>query len=207
VSDDFGAKLSRWSQRKAAARRGAPLEEASGERSDQETAVASPPVVESGPPASPAAENVPAAEELPVLPPVEELTAESDYTAFLADNVPEEIKRAALRKLWRSDPVFGELDGLNDYDEDYNLASSLIGSVQSAYKAGKGYIDEAEEKLAQAESGTAGDTAEEAESDAAAPAAEEDKNEAAVDDAETAADTAAPQAGAGEDGDPAVGPV
>jgi hypothetical protein len=203
VSDDLGAKLSRWSQRKAAARRGVPLEEAGGETSDHEVAVAPPAADASGAPASPAAE------EAPALPSIEELTAESDYSVFLGDNVPEEIKRAALRKLWRSDPVFGELDGLNDYDEDYNLAGSLVGSVRSAYKAGRGYVEEAEEKLAQAESGTTGDTADDAESRAEAPeqAIEKNNDQAAVDDIDNAADAAAPQVGASEDDDPVGGAV
>lgn len=50
------------------------------------------------------------------LPDVETLTYESDFTTFLRDGVPERLKQAALRKLWLSDPVFANLDGLNDYD-------------------------------------------------------------------------------------------
>ena len=30
--------------------------------------------------------------------------------------MPEHLKQAALRKLWLSNPVFANLDGLNDYD-------------------------------------------------------------------------------------------
>ena len=200
MSEDLTAKLNRWSQRKAAARRGAPPEDTVPDRRpDAEEAA---PAEQAPAAEAPATEASPAAEEMPALPPVEELTAESDYTVFLADHVPEAIKRAALHKLWRSDPVLANLDGLNDYDEDYNLANSLIASVRTAYKVGKGYVDEAEEKLAQAKTGQTGDAAESG-SGAPPQAANENKNEAAVDDA----DAAAQEMGEGEDGEPAGGPV
>ncbi len=64
-------------------------------------------------------------------------------------NVPEALRRAALRKLWKSDPILANLDGLNDYDEDYNLVDTAITAAQTAYKVGKGYLDEIGEKLAQ----------------------------------------------------------
>jgi hypothetical protein len=119
VSDEQ-SPLSRWSQRKLAAQRGG------------ETAV------EPKPPDVPA----PAGEcEPPVLPPIEELTAESDYTAFLAKDVPEALTRAALRKLWTSDPVFANLDGLNHYDEDYNLIDKAITLAQTGYHPERGYLD------------------------------------------------------------------
>jgi Protein of unknown function (DUF3306) len=187
VSDDFGAKLSRWSQRKAAARRGAPAEEAVPEPQPEKQA-AEPPVDEAKP-----------AEDTPALPPVEELTAESDYTVFLGEKVPEALKRAALRKLWGSDPVLANLDGLNDYDEDYNLANSLVGVVRTAYQVGKGYVDEAAEKLPPPEAGEAAEPAEEK----VVVAANENKIIPPVDDA----DSAAQDVGEGEDCGPADGPA
>jgi hypothetical protein len=54
----------------------------------------------------------------PNLPSIETLTAQSDYTLFLKPNVPAEMQRRALRKLWLSDPIFAYRDGLS-YDEDY----------------------------------------------------------------------------------------
>ena len=53
------------------------------------------------------------------LPDIETLDKDSDYTGFLRDGVPEGLKKLALRKLWLSDPVLANLDGLNDYDEDF----------------------------------------------------------------------------------------
>lgn len=83
---------------------------------------------------------------------IEKMKPGDDFKPLLAATVPEIVKRAALRKLWRSNPVFGLLDGLNDYDLDYTLKPGLIGQVRSAYQAGKGYVyDEEEEAERQAE--------------------------------------------------------
>ena len=84
---------------------------------------------------------------MPALPSIDELNFESDYTVFLNSKVPETLRRAALRKLWTSDPVLANLDGLNDYDEDYNLVDTTITAAQSAYKVGRGYFDEVKDKL------------------------------------------------------------
>jgi hypothetical protein len=112
--------LSRWSQRKLAAQRG---EEVAADAKPQDVPA---PVSECEP---------------PVLPAIESLTAESDYTAFLAKNVPEALTRAALRKLWTSDPVFANLDGLNHYDEDYNVIDKAITLAQTGYHPERGYLD------------------------------------------------------------------
>lgn len=52
------------------------------------------------------------------LPPVESLTFESDFTAYLKANVEESVKRAALKKLLH-DPRFNVMDGLDTYIDDY----------------------------------------------------------------------------------------
>ena len=57
-------------------------------------------------------------EKLPELPPVESLTFDSDFTAYLAANVEESVKRAALKKLLH-DPRFNVMDGLDTYIDDY----------------------------------------------------------------------------------------
>ncbi len=69
------------------------------------------------------------------LPPVDGLDKDSDYTPFLGDGVPEKLARAAMRKLWRSDPIFAFRDGLDDYDEDYTIIETIAKAVTS--KAGK----------------------------------------------------------------------
>jgi len=53
------------------------------------------------------------------LPEIDSLEKDSDFTVFMKVGVPEALRNRALRKLWLSDPVLANLDGLNDYDEDY----------------------------------------------------------------------------------------
>jgi hypothetical protein len=137
VSEDSGA-LSRWSQRKAAARRGETPADPEEQPAPQATPIDD---------AASAEQGGTSPDDVPVLPPVEELTAQSDYTAFLGEKVPEHLRRAALRKLWSSDPVFANLDGLNHYDEDYNLVDTTISAAQTAYRAGRGYLEEIEDAL------------------------------------------------------------
>ena len=78
----------------------------------------------------------------------ESLDKSSDYTRFLKANVPEAIQKRALRKLWASDSVFGILDGMNDYDEDFTIDGLAGKAFKSAYKIGRGYLsdEEMEEK-------------------------------------------------------------
>ncbi|MEM6491689.1 MAG: DUF3306 domain-containing protein, partial [Pseudomonadota bacterium] len=92
----------------------------------------SPPLVE--------AQSAPEADETPPpdLPTIESLTADSDFTPFMQAGVPEDLKRLALRKLWRSNPVFANLDGMNDYDEDFSLLYKVGAVIQTSYQVGKG---------------------------------------------------------------------
>lgn len=52
------------------------------------------------------------------LPDIDSLDRDSDFAPFMRRGVPEHLQRLALRKLWTSDPVLANLDGLNDYDPD-----------------------------------------------------------------------------------------
>jgi hypothetical protein len=75
-----------------------------------------------GPPAEDevgAAADEPAV-DLESLPPIESLTAESDYKPFLAQGVPEELRRLALRKAWTTNPQIANFRGFADYDWDCN---------------------------------------------------------------------------------------
>ena len=56
--------------------------------------------------------------EAPELPPIESLSFESDFRAFMQSKVEETVKRAALKKLF-SDPRFNVMDGLDTYIDDY----------------------------------------------------------------------------------------
>jgi hypothetical protein len=81
------------------------------------------------------------------LPPVDSLTKDSDYTAFLRPGVPDELRNQALRKLYESDPVFANLDGLLEYGEDFGEPFRNAGFVATLYRVLKGMPgDEAEEE-------------------------------------------------------------
>ena len=73
------------------------------------------------------------------LPPIETLDSKSDFTPFLKKGVSHLLKRAALRKLWKTDPILANLDGLNDYDEDF-VRMSAGKIVKSAYTISQNFI-------------------------------------------------------------------
>ncbi|WP_372400078.1 DUF3306 domain-containing protein [Azospirillum sp. HJ39] len=105
--------LGRWSRRKQEAR-------------TAEAPPAAPLPVQSLPP-EPSGEVEPAerrteedAPAVPELPALDSLDAGSDYTGFLRREVPQELRRQALRKAWSSDPVIAGFRGFADYDWDFN---------------------------------------------------------------------------------------
>jgi len=71
----------------------------------------------------------------------------SDYTQFMKKGVPEAVRRRALRMLWSSNPILANLDGLNDYDEDFTDAALAVKVLTSNYKPGIGHLTE-EERIA-----------------------------------------------------------
>jgi hypothetical protein len=81
-------------------------------------------------------------QEPDALPDVASLGKDSDFSAFLRQGVPEEMRRQALRVLWRSDPVLANLDGLNDYDEDFTVVRTVAEAVRTAYETGKEYLED-----------------------------------------------------------------
>jgi Protein of unknown function (DUF3306) len=112
-SGDDTAFLARWSRRKAQVREG----------------VAEPPAIAPPQPAAPmpAAAAAPAppldtaaAPAAPTLADVAGLTAESDFSRFVAPDVDPGVKNAALKKLFASEPHFNVMDGLDTYIDDYN---------------------------------------------------------------------------------------
>ncbi len=106
MDDGSEGFLSRWSRRKREARE-APAETPSprAEEAEAKAEAAAPPPEPFDPES---------------LPPVDSLGADSDYTAFLAGNVPQELRRLALRKAWTSDPVIAGFRGFAEYDWDCN---------------------------------------------------------------------------------------
>ena len=64
----------------------------------------------------------------------------TDMSVFLREGVPDLLRRQALRRLWRSNPVFANVDRLNDYDENFADPSRTLATFQSAWQAGRGYL-------------------------------------------------------------------
>lgn len=134
--DDKGF-LQRWSARKMDARAGTDVD---APQSEEGSGVADPSAVGAVAAAAPPSDVPSSDAPVPNLPDVETLDADSDYTAFLGENVPEDLAKLAMRKLWRSDPVLANIDGLNDYDEDFSLVGMVSETVKTAYQVGKGYV-------------------------------------------------------------------
>lgn len=74
------------------------------------------------------------------LPDPDSLAMGDDFSGFMARAVPEHLRRRALRKLWVSNPVLANLDGLIDHGEDYTDAATVIPGMQTAYQVGKGMM-------------------------------------------------------------------
>ena len=115
MSEEGEGFLSRWSRRKRAVVEG---------RAPEEPALPAP--AEAPPP-----EALPAEPEdefdLASLPPVESLTIESDFKAFLHRKVPLDLRAAALRRAWSLDPAIRDFIGPADYAWDFNAPDGVPG--------------------------------------------------------------------------------
>lgn len=58
------------------------------------------------------------------VPPVEALTPQSDFSPFMQPKVKEELRRLALKKLFR-DPHFNVPDPFEPYSRDWNIAEPI----------------------------------------------------------------------------------
>ena len=117
---DGGGFFRRWSQRKQADKQGVQLPE------PLVPATASPHGLQTQDPVAPGHQQVVAENPTPVptLDDVAKLTPESDFASFMTQNVPAEIKNAAVKKLF-ADPHFNIMDGLDIYIGDYNTPDPL----------------------------------------------------------------------------------
>ena len=118
--EDF---VSRWSRKKAEARQ--------------------------APPQPPAHEVDPKA-PAPELPPIDKLTIDSDYRDFFHPKVGEDVRRAALKKLF-SDPRFNVMDGLDVYIDDYSKNEPIPAAMLAGLKQAQnilGWAKEDEEQRA-----------------------------------------------------------
>lgn len=129
------------------------------------------------------------------LPDIDSLDADSDFTPFLKKGVSEQLQRRALRKLWLSDPVLANVDGLLDYGEDFTDAAMVVADMKTAYTVGRGMVPPPEEEALDDEDG---EVAEEVQAEEAAPSDDEAK-EVPAEDGEELSETAARGEEVGED--------
>jgi hypothetical protein len=126
MSNEGDNFFSRWSRRKVQVRSGEPLPA-------EPPAPLAPPAVPAAAQAlvaSPAAAEAAPADAPQTQQPalsledVARLTPESDFSSFVAQGVPANVRNAAVKKLF-TDPHFNVMDGLDIYIDDYSKPSPL----------------------------------------------------------------------------------
>lgn len=61
------------------------------------------------------------------LPPLDSIGAETDISAFLKAGVPGDLRLAALRRAWLSDPAIRDFKGLAENDWDFTIPNAQMG--------------------------------------------------------------------------------
>jgi len=110
--------LSRWSRKKVEARQEPPQPAAEGKADPNGTA--------------------------PELPPIDQLTFESDYRDFLHPKVSEDTRRAALKKLF-SDPHFSAIDMMDVYIDDYSKTEPISAEMMAGLRQAQNILAWAKE--------------------------------------------------------------
>jgi len=101
------------------------------------------------------------------LPPIESITASTDIRAFLQSGVPAELTRAALRRVWTSDPAIRDFIGIAENQWDFTDPTAMPGfgpleatdDVRKLVAQAMGKLGDAAEELADATGAGAGDQA------------------------------------------------
>jgi len=70
-----------------------------------------------------------------------------DFSIFLKRGVPDPLRKKALQKFFNSNPVLANLDGLNDYDEDFNNPLHMV--YKSTWDVARGFLTQSEQLLQQ----------------------------------------------------------
>ena len=83
-------------------------------------------------------------EPVPQLPALDQLTFESDYRGFLHPKVSEDMRRAALKKLF-SDPHFNVMDGLDVYIDDYSKSDPIPAAMLAGLRQAQQILERAKE--------------------------------------------------------------
>jgi len=159
MSADSESFLARWSRRKLAAERAAerPAESSAPDEASalpakdaSEEAAAGVSAPAPGPASDPAAST-----EVP-LPPIESLDGlRSDYEAFFKQPVAEELRRAALKKLF-ADPHFNQMDMLDVYVDDYTQFEPLSDAMRLRLPSARDFLLDSERAELEAAEASAG---------------------------------------------------
>src|SRR5688572_4406592 len=115
--------LARWSRRKAEAEQPADHAGDANERGELQK--------QPGGAAVEAKDEEPKKEgedvDLSKLPPIESIGPETDIRAFLQKGIPPELTRAALRRVWTSDPAIRNFIGIAENQYDFATGSDIPG--------------------------------------------------------------------------------
>lgn len=159
MSADSESFLARWSRRKLAAEREA---ERPAESLAPDAAAALPAkegvpgaaTVEPDP--APAPQRDPAATTEVPLPPIESLDGlRSDYQAFFQQPVADELRRAALKKLF-ADPHFNQMDMMDVYVDDYTQFEPLPEALRMRLPSARAFLLDSERAALDAAEAAAG---------------------------------------------------
>ncbi|HLQ86175.1 MAG TPA: DUF3306 domain-containing protein [Salinisphaeraceae bacterium] len=123
----------RWSRRKLATTETAPVSESV------------PPAPQPAAPESGITEPEPGDEDMPAL---DSLGPDSDFSAFFSSRVSEQLRQAALKRLFQQ-PQFNVTDGLDDYCEDYRNFKPLGEVITADMRHRLAMIQEKLQRLAQ----------------------------------------------------------
>ncbi len=117
--------LARWTRRKQAVE----AAEAAGEHLAAASEHKIPPTATAQPAEPPPANSVEGEEpeNAEPLPRLEDLTAQSDLSAFLRKGIPETLRKAAMRRMWSLDPAIRDYVGPSEYAWDFNKPESIPG--------------------------------------------------------------------------------
>ena len=83
----------------------------------------------------------------PALPPIDKLTPESDFSAFMHPKVEDALRRVALKKLFRGDPHFNLPDPFEPYSRDWNIADPIPDEMLKTLNQARTLLLSDEEKL------------------------------------------------------------
>lgn len=149
MADGF---LGRWARRKLDAKEGKPLP-AEPVASEPPAAVAA--VPEAAAPPETQAVPAPVAEPPPTLEDAQALTPESDFKPFMGNQVPPEVKNAAMKKLF-ADPRYNVMDRLDTYIDDYSKPDPIPPAMLRQLASAKFLGLFREEEAAEAEAAARG---------------------------------------------------